>query len=73
MLITKVHTDPEFLRSSYYSKAQSTVHLSAGYYKMLTRKQKSSIFNLLSLDLDFYYHLFPREAGTHKVIMNLEN
>ncbi len=41
------------------------------YYSQLSRQQKIRIINLLTVDLLFYYTIFPAEKGSHKSIMGI--
>ena len=72
ILVDKINSRPEFIRAGYYDEGDSTELLSPGYYAQLTEDQKMAVLKQMELDLDFYYHLFPREKGVHNTILGLD-
>ena len=49
-----------------------TLNVAPKYYQQLTYEQKLGIIEMLSVDLNFYYTIFPREKGAHKAIMGVD-
>lgn len=61
------------LEESYYKESgKTTRELAPEYYKQLSNVQKQRILNSLALELKFYYNLFPKEEGSHKIIMDTD-
>lgn len=73
LLVDKINTRPEFVRTGYYSDNDSTETLSPSYYSQLTLTQKMSVLKLVELDLDFYYHVYPEDRGSHNSILGLDH
>ena len=72
VLVERINTRAEFVRAGYHSEADTTETLSPSYYAQLTHAQKLAVLKQVELDLDFYYHLFPEERGTHNDILGLD-
>ena len=72
VLAERVNARPEFIRASYHSESETTESLSPSYYAQLTETQKLAVLKQVELDLDFYYHLFPKEKGTHNSILGID-
>ena len=64
----------EVLRVGYYDNNGNlpTEQLLHSHYRELSIYQKISIIHKLSLELDFYYHLFPPEEDSHKQILGVD-
>ena len=52
-------------RTSYHSPGEETKDKMRDYYSMVGRDVKEKLFEDFSEELDFYYTLFPEEAGSH--------
>lgn len=74
VLISRIGGNVTTLRSSYYEDDGSipTTHLLTYYYGDLNLYQKLAVIRKLSLDLDFYYHVFPTEEDSHKKILSVD-
>ena len=71
VLIEKIGASSSELRQGYYSEGSSTDHNLNIYYSTLTETQRIAVVKKLSLDLEFYYTLFPEERDSHKQILNV--
>lgn len=74
VLASRIGTSMAFLRRGYYNSPKNeTDKLTSEYYKQLSFKMKIKVLERLSADIDFFYHLFPYERGSHKMILNITN
>ena len=74
LLLDRIGGNIDVLRSGYYQEDGSvpTTHLLNHYYKTLNLYQKLAVIRKISLELDFYYHVFPTEEDTHKQILGID-
>ena len=73
VLLSHVGGNMSLLDVGYYSKKGTpSSDLAPKYYNLLSRKQKKDILKKLSLDLHFYYTIFPEERDHHRVIMDTD-
>lgn len=72
VLIQRIGSEGIPLREGYYKEGEKTSDLAPQYYRTLNRFQKELIINKLSLDLSFYYSIFPAERDSHKHIMDTQ-
>lgn len=70
VLIQRIGSEGIPLRDGYYKEGEQTSDLAPKYYRNLTSQQKKLIIKKLSLDLSFYYSIFPAERDSHKYIMD---
>ena len=56
-------------RGSYHSPGTETRDKMRDYYSMVARDVKEKLLEDFSEELDFYYTLFPKEAGSHFDLM----
>ena len=73
VLVNKIGAKPEYIRSGYYDDTKSTEKLTPSYYAQLTDEQKRAVLNILAVDLEFYYSIFPEERGVHKTILGIDD
>jgi len=71
VLVAKIHSSPDYLRSGYYAPRQSTGALTSSYYRQLSQEQRVAIAHLLKMDLEFYYQLFPDEEDQNRKLLGL--
>ena len=70
VLLRHQGADLSLLRGSYYENSGTTREIAPEYYRKLSDQQKKQVLDYLSLDLSFYYTIFPEERGSHKAMMN---
>ena len=73
VLMDKIGANSSDLRTGYYDKNTSTDERMKTYYSSLSEQQKRNTLKKFDLELQFYYSLFPEEAGSHLEIMQLSN
>lgn len=75
VLMDKIQAKPLYLRESYYGNKTvvSTETLAPALYAELNTRQKLDLLQVLSLDLDFYYHIFPEEEDIHKSLLGIDS
>lgn len=73
VLVARIGGRPEFLRGGYYQGEDSTAALAPQLYAQLTAKQKHGVLTSLAQELDFFYHIFPDEANSHRRILGLDS
>ena len=71
VLIDKIGASSSDLRQNYYSEQSSTDQRMKLYYSTLTDELKIAVVRKLTLDLEFYYTIFPEERDIHKQILDL--
>ena len=72
VLIDKIGGSSSDLRQSYYSEqSSSTDQRMKLYYSTLTDELKIAVLKKLTLELEFYYTIFPEERDSHKQILDL--
>ena len=71
VLVDRIGGSSSDLRQGYYSEDSSTDQRKNIYYSTLTETQRIAVVKKLSLDLEFYYTLFPEERDSHKQILNV--
>ena len=71
VLVDRIGASSSDLRQGYYSEDSSTDQRMNIYYSTLTETQRIAVVKKLSLDLEFYYTLFPEERDSHKHILNV--
>ena len=71
VLIDKIGASSSDLRQGYYSEQSSTDQRMKLYYSTLTDELKIAVVRKLTLDLEFYYTIFPEERDIHKHILDL--
>lgn len=60
--------------SSYYPVAvgsKNTAELMNEYYRLITWREKTALFNAIRRDLDLYYSLYPEDTDSHKHLLNM--
>lgn len=74
MLVEQIKSRPEYIRAGYYDDqpGTDTESLAPSLYSQLTLHQRERVLALLAQELDFFYHIFPEETGSHKIILNLD-
>lgn len=74
VLLNRIGGEDGMLRSGYYEDdgAVPTKNLLKQYYGELNLYQKLAVIRKLSLDIDFYYHVFPPEEDSHKHILGID-
>ena len=74
VLLNRIGGHDWMLRSGYYEDDGSipTKYLLEQYYGELNLYQKLAVIRKLSLDIDFYYHVFPPEEDIHKRILGID-
>ena len=70
VLIARIESEGIPLREGYYKEGEQTSDLAPQYFRTLNSHQKKLIIKKLSLDLSFYYSIFPAERDSHKYIMD---
>ena len=73
VLVNKIGANILDLRTSYYSKENSTEAQVQEYYSRLSSHQKQKVLQRLVHELEFLYTLFPEERDSHKVILGVKN
>lgn len=73
VLMERIHAQPQYLRSGYYSETTKTENIVSEYYGQLSESQRQYVFAKLAVELDFYYHMFPEERNVHKRILKINN
>ena len=68
VLIDKIGASSSDLRQGYQSSTDQRMKL---YYSTLTDELKIAVVRKLTLDLEFYYTIFPEERDIHKQILNI--
>lgn len=70
----RIGANSKVLRVGYYENNGNinTEKLVQVYYRELNIYQKLALIRKLSLELDFYYHIFPPEKDSHKQILGIE-
>lgn len=43
------------------------------YYSQLPKRLKEKLYRKFSLDLDFYYHLYPEEKNSHIILLKIKD
>ena len=71
VLVDRIGGSSSDLRQGYYSEDSSTDQRMNIYYSTLTETQRIAVVKKLSLDLEFYYTLFPEERNSHKQLLNV--
>ena len=73
VLIQKIKAKPQYLRQGYYNNkgVMTTEELAPSLYGQLSTKQKVKLLQVLTQELDFYYHIFPQERNVHKSILGI--
>lgn len=74
MVIGKVGMNKDhFYDESLYANANSsTASLMNSYYQQLSRMQRARLYDVIRDELLFYYHLFPAERDSHRVLLDVE-
>ena len=74
VFLNRIGGNAELLRSGYYEDVNSipTNQLLNHYYEQLNLYQKHAVIRKLSIDLDFYYNVFPTEKDSHKQILGID-
>ena len=74
VFLNRIGEEAELLRSGYYEDVGNiaTSQLLNQYYEQLNLYQKFAVVRKLSMDLDFYYHVFPTEKDSHKHILGID-
>ena len=74
VLLNRIEGHSGLLRGGYYENDGSvrTKQLLKQYFGELNLYQKLAVICKLSLDIDFYYHVFPTEEDTHKYILGID-
>ena len=75
VLVEQIKSRPEYIRAGYYDDqpGTDTRSLAPIFYSQLTLQQRERILALLSQELDFFYHIFPEETDSHKIILNIDS
>ncbi len=74
MIITKLNAPLEYYpNASYHRPGRQTEHLLGDYYSQVSRKIMLDLFQDFSQELDFYYHLFTEEMGSHFKLLRTES
>ncbi len=75
VLLDKIHGNSSYLREGYYTNSRHdyTRKITKELYSQLNLDQKLRLLRKLSQELDFYYHLFPKEKNTHKQILGVNH
>ena len=71
VLVDRIGASSSDLKQGYYSEDSSTDQRMNVYYSTLTETQRIAVVKKMSLDLQFYYTLFPEERDSHKQILNV--
>ena len=75
VLIDRLYSKHE--RKGHYTSSPprktNTSELLAQYYGQLSTQQRRAVFHKLAFELDFYYHVFPEESETHKIILGIDD
>ena len=74
VFLNRIGGNAELLRSGYYEDVSSiaTNQLLNHYYEQLNLYQKLAVIRKLSMELDFYYNVFPTEMDSHKQILGID-
>lgn len=72
MAMKKLNVPTEyFADESHYPSGEGTNTLLYDYYSTLSKELKLALFRDFYAELDFYYHLFPEERGSHVSILGV--
>ena len=69
VLIDRIHGNMSYLLDPGKRNSNS---IAPNFYSEITDMQKKEIINILAIDLQFYYTLFPAERDSHKAIMGVD-
>ena len=72
VLVDRIGASSSDLRQGYYSEDSSTDQRMRVYYSTLTETQRIAVLKKLSLELEFYYSIFPEEWQSHKTILDVD-
>lgn len=73
VLLSKVGSNLSVLDEGYYKTlGELSSNLAPEYYNLLSRQQKKDIIRKLTVDLLFYYIIFPEEKDTHMAVMDTD-
>ncbi len=69
---SRIQGNLSYLLDARERRNSSTVSFAPKYYQQLSLEQKINILEILAVDLNFYYALFPLEKDSHKAIMGVD-
>ena len=71
-LTERFSLNPDYYRDqSLHLPSTETRQVMKNYYSLLPEPERRQLVSALWEELDFYYHLFPAERGSHLVILGL--
>ena len=71
-VVERLDAPQEWYRDkSYYEVGKATKDKMVSSYSRVSKKVKELLIQDISEDLEFYYTLFPEEAGSHIDILGL--
>ena len=71
-IINRLSIDLSSPSPSSYHQYTDKLHLTE-YYSQLPKRLKEKLYKKFSLDLDFYYHLYPEEKNSHIILLKIKD
>lgn len=72
LIIDKLRTKPEYYPNrSLHAPGHETKTYLLVYYNQLSHIQKAELFYKLKDELEFYYHLYPKESDCHTKLLGI--
>ena len=72
ILVSKLGAKPEYLSGESHAHNRTT-DLVKQHYSQLSQDLKEQLFKKWYPELEFYYHLYPEERDSHKVLLNIDD